>query len=196
MIGMLTMPCRRIVQISLIIIFILSGCAGLDDYLEIPLEEQEPMVLFHCDAYRADSNSLVLIGIENPDVYKGLQSISLRFYLKNENEALSIIHGSSKKLSSFLPFTRLNGEAAAHVDQDFPELKELAVFGLFLQGMKVDENQLQSYTALEDATYRNITIRNAEMISDRELRFIIRELDRQQSPYYKKLIANTFSLKP
>ena len=65
MIGMLTMPCRRIVQISLIIIFIVSGCAGLDDYLEIPLEEQEPMVLFHCNAYRADSNSLVLIGIEN-----------------------------------------------------------------------------------------------------------------------------------
>ncbi|UCE72233.1 MAG: hypothetical protein JSU99_02690, partial [Nitrospiraceae bacterium] len=83
MIGMLTVPCRRIAQISLSIIIIVSGCAGLDDYLEIPLEEQAPMVLFHCDAYRADSNSLVLIGIENPDVYKGLQSISLRFYLKN-----------------------------------------------------------------------------------------------------------------
>jgi len=134
------MPYRRIVQYSLLVLSILSGCASLDDYLEIPLE-QEPLVLFHCDAYQSNSDTLVLIGIKNPDVYKGIQTITLWFYLKNDNDAISIIHGSSKSVSSFLPFTRINAGTAVHFEKDFPELKELLVFGLYLEGMKVDEKE-------------------------------------------------------
>ena len=189
------MPYRRIVQYSMLVLIIVSGCASMDDFLEIPLEEQDPLVLFHCHAYQANSNTLVLIGIDNPDIYDGLQSITLQFYLKNDNDSLSIIQVGNENVSSFLPFIKINAETAAQFDREFPELKELKVFGLYLQGMKVDENKLQLYKTLEDGIYRNITMRNAQMINNREILFISRELDQQQSRFYKKLVANSFSLK-
>jgi hypothetical protein len=190
----LVMHYRRIVQYSLLVLFIVSGCAGMDDFLEVTLE-QEPLVLFHCDAYQANSDTLVLIGIKTPDIYNGIQSTTLRFYLKNDNDALSIIHGSSKDVSTFLPFARIDTRTAVNFDRDFPELKELRVFGLYLQGMKVDEKKLELYKTLQDGSYRNISMRNAQMVNDREVFFISREVDKKQSRFYKKLVANTFSLK-
>lgn len=147
MISLLAIPFRRIIQYSLLVVFIVSGCASLDDFLEIHLEEQEPLVLFPFDAYQAEINSLVLIGIENPDIDEGMQSITLRFYLRNENNALSIIHGNGKNISSFLPFARIDAETALQFNKDFPELKDLTVFGLFLQGMKVDKYKSELYSA-------------------------------------------------
>jgi hypothetical protein len=188
------MPYCRIVQYSLLVLFIVSGCTGLDDFLEVSLE-QEPLVLFHCDMYQTNSDTLVLIGIENPDIYNGLQSVTLRFYLKTDKDAISIIHGSTKNVSSFLPFARIDTENAVNFDRDFLELKELRVFGLYLQGMKVDEKESELYKALKDGSYRNISMRNAQMVNDMEILFMSRKIDKKQSRFYKKLVANTFSLK-
>ena len=183
----------RIIQYSLLVFFMVSGCAGLDDFLEVPLGE--PLVLFHCDAYQSNNDTIVLIGTENPYIYEGLQSITLRFYLTNDNDDFSIIHGSSKKVSSFLPFTRIDAESAVHFEREFPELKGLIVFGLYLQDMKVDEKRLAHYKTLEDGKPRYISKRNAEMINNREILFITRKVDEKQTPLYKKLVANTFLLK-
>jgi hypothetical protein len=191
--GKLVMPYRRIVQYSLLILFIVSGCAGVDDFLEINLEK-EPLVLFHFDLHQTNIDTLMLIGIENPDVYNDIKTVTLRFYLKNDNDAISIIHDSSKNVSSFLPFARIKAETTIDFDRDFPELKELNVFGLYLQGMKVDEKELENYKALEDGSYRYISTRTAQIINDREILLISRVVDNKQSVFYKKLIANTFSL--
>ena len=193
-INMLVMPYLRIVQCSLLVLFVVSGCAGMDDFLEIPLE-QEPLVLFHCDMYQTDSDTLVLIGIENPDIYNGLESITLRFYLKNDNRSLSIINDSDKSVTNFLPFERINAATDVNFDRDFPELKEMVVFGVYLEGMHIEENELEMYQALEDGNYRNISMRNAKMINDRNIFFISHEVDKQQSKFYKKLVDDTFSLK-
>jgi len=187
------MPYSRIIQYSLLVLFIVSGCVGMDDFLEVNLED--PLVLFPCNAHQTNSDTLVLIGIKNPNVYHELQSIQMRFYLENNNDTLSIIHGNGKKVSRFLPFSRIDAEAAVHFKKDFPELKELVVFGLYLQGMKIDENKLKRYKALKDGMYRNISMRNAEMINDRGILFISSEVDEKQSSSFKKLVANTFIFK-
>ena len=187
------MTYHRIVQYCLIILFIVSGCAGLDDFIEISLED--PLVLFHGDTYQHNSDTLVLIGIKDPKLYDGLQSITMRFYLKNDNDELSIIHDSGKKVSRFLPFARIKAETAVDFNKDFPELKELTVFGLYLQGMKMDEKELERFKVLEDGTYRNISMRNAQMINDRQILIISREVDNKRSRSYKKLVDNTFILK-
>lgn len=165
----------------------------MDDYLEIPLEE--PLVLFKCAAYQSNRDTLVLIGTKDPGIYDKLRSTTLRFYLMNDSNAVSIIHNSGKKVSSYLPFARIDTETAANFDRDFPELKGLKVFGLYLQKMKIDAKELENYKTLKDGTYRNISTRNAQMINDREILFISREVDTMQSAFYKKLAANTFSLK-
>ena len=165
----------------------------MDDFLEIPLEES--LVLFNCNAYQSNGDTLVLIGTKNPEIYDKLRSVSLRFYLKNDNDTFSIIHDSGKNVSSFLPFAKIDTETAVNFERDFPELKGLIVFGLYLQGMKIDEKELARYKAMKDGTYRNISMRNAQMINDREILFISREVDKEQSSFYKKLAANTFSLK-
>ncbi len=189
----LVMTYRRIVNFSLIVLFIVSGCAGLDDFIEIPLEG--PLVLFHCDTHRNNSDTLVLIGIKDPNIYEGLQSIPMRFYLKNNNNELSIINGSSKKVSSFLPFARINAETAVKFNKDLPELKGMTVFGLYLQGMKMDGKELEHFKALKDGTYRNISKRNAQMINHRGILFVSSEVDIKQSLSYKKLLDNTFTVK-
>ena len=187
------MPYLRIVQYSLLVFFIVSGCASMDDFLEIPLE-QEPLVLFHCDMYQTDSDTLVLIGIENPDIYNGLESTTLRFYLKNDNKELSIIDDSNKSVTNFLPFAKINATTDVDFDRDFPELKEMIIFGLYLQGMELEGNELELYQALEDGNYRNISMRNAKMINDRKIFIISHEVDKKQSQFYKKLAVDTFSL--
>ena len=189
------MPYRRIVQLSLLVLFILTGCAGMDDFLETALDEKESLVLFHCDAYQTNNDTLVLLGIKNPDIYKGLQSIALRFYLKNDNDAISINHDSSKNVNNFLPFVRINSKTTANFDKDFPELNGLKVFGLYLKGMKVDEKALEHYNAMKDGRYRNITTPNADMINNRRILFIAHKVNENQSRFYKKLVDNTFSLK-
>ena len=144
--------------------------------------------------YQTNSDTLVLLGIKNPYIFKGVLAITLQFYLKNDNDAISINHDGSNNVNNFLSFIRINSKTADNFYSDFPELKELQVFGLYLQGMKVDEKELELYKALEDGGYRNITTPNADMINKREILFISREVNKNQSRFYKKLVDNTFSL--
>ncbi len=169
------------------------NCASVDEFLELPIGKG-PTVIFKNHLTKSNNNSIVLIGIDDPEIRTGLQYRTLEFYLHNTNKKLKIVNTDNSDTLNFLHFEILRGERLAKLGNDFEELLEMTVFAIYLENMSVNYSELGKYENLGNGSFRNIKGSIARKLRNRDIQIFNLELNPEQSSYYKSLITNIFSL--
>lgn len=187
---------KQMMKFLLLIIFIIahSSCASLDDYLETSLSK-EPSVIFDCNISEIKSDTLVIMVIKSASIpSKGMQSKAIEFYLKNTNKNLSVENVNSEIASDFMKFSFIYIKKSDKFLKDFPELSGMNVFAVYLKGLTVDKKNLSSLKTLGNGEWRNISALNAEIVKQKKIFFVIKDMSFEDSKYYKKIIANTYRI--
>ena len=76
--------------------------------------------------------------------------------------------------------------------KNFPQLAGMNIFVLYLKGMKVNADNLRAFKTLSDGEYRHVTSRNADSLNNREIVFIVEEVETKKAGLYERLASNTF----
>lgn len=172
---------------------VFMSCASVDEFLEVPLGK-EPIVMFKNHLSRSENNSILLIGIDDPDIMTGLQYKTLEFYLHNTNKDLKIVNKNNSDTLNYLHFEIVQGEKLARLVFNFKELAEMTVFAIYLENMSANGTELMKYKKLSNGRYKNIKPRNARELTNKEIYFINVDVNPEQSGYFETLITNIFSL--
>ncbi len=180
-----------------IIIFVstllLVNCASVDEFLELPIGKG-PTVIFKNHLTRSTNNSIVLIGIDNPEINTGLQYRTLEFYLHNTNKKLEILNINNSDTLNYLHFEILREDRLTKLVNNFEELIEMTVYAMYLENMSVNYAELGKYENLGNGSFRNVKGSHARKLRNRDIQIFNLELNPEQSGYYKSLITNIFSL--
>lgn len=176
----------------IVLIISLLGCATVDDYLETSLNK-EPAVIFDCNVLKANSNMLILMGINSASIpSKMMKSKSIEFYLKNSNKNLTIVNINGGAASNFMRFSIVHRENAKKLINNYPQLSDMTVFGIFLKGLSVAQEKISRLKTLENGSWENISSRNTDLVKRKKIFFVTKRLDSEDSVFYEKLVANTF----
>jgi hypothetical protein len=176
----------------IILVIGLLGCASFDDYLETSSNEN-PAVIFDCNVLKANSNMLILMGINDANIpSKMMRSESIEFYLKNSNENLTIVDINSGTASDFMRFSIIHRKNAKKLLINYPQLSDMTVLGIFLKGLSVVQEKLSSLQTLENGSWRYISSLNTDLVKRKKILFVTKRLDSEDSVFYEKLVANTF----
>ena len=175
-----------------VIAIAVSGCASMDDYLEVNVDRSRPSVIFESDILKSGLDTLVLLGLENAGVYKGLQQRSLGLYLKNTNSKIVIKNKTGDALSTTLPFTELRTDNLRLIRDRFSQLRGMTVYALYLNGLTVEKNMLNDYAVLGDGEFISVSYRNRLLIQDRKISIVIEEVNQGESAFYESLAGSSF----
>jgi hypothetical protein len=164
----------------------------MDDYLEVNVDRSRPSVIFESDILKSGLDTLVLLGLENAGVYKGVQQRSLGLYLKNTNSKIVIKNKTGDALSTTLPFTELRTDNLGLIRDRFPQLRGMTVYALCLNGLTVEKNMLNDYAVLGDGEFISVSYRNRLLIQDRKISIVIEEVNQGESAFYESLAGSSF----
>lgn len=187
---------KQMMKFLLLIIFIIahSSCASFDDYLETSLSK-EPAVIFDCNISEIKSDTLVIMVIKSASIpSERMKSKAIEFYLKNTNKNLSLENVNSTIASDFIKFSFIYINKSDKFLKDFPELSGMNIFAVYLKGLTVDKKNLSSLKTLGNGEWRNISSLNAEIVKQKKIFFVIKNMSFEDSKYYKKIIANTYRI--
>jgi hypothetical protein len=104
---------------------------------------------------------------------KGPSQRELKFYLKNINKSLAVSNMTNQKRSNFLNYTKIKGERFNELQRDFPQIKGMQVFGIYLKGLTIDREKL-------DAKYQDIHYLNEQIINKRTTIFVVHKPSKNQ----------------
>ena len=177
---------------SIVLIAVLLGCAAFDDYIETSLNKN-PAVIFDCKVIKANSNMLILMGINDASIpTKMMRSTSIELYLKNRNKELKIVNINSGVASNFMRFSIVHKENAKNLIDNYPQLSVMTVFVILLKELSVTQEELSSLKTLENGSWKHISPQNADLVKLKRILFITKRLDSEDSVFYENLFANTF----
>jgi hypothetical protein len=183
---------KRIFKYLLVAIFI--SCTTLDDFIKISVGK-EPAVIFDCDVYKAENDTVVLIGIKNVSIpSEGMRSKSIQFYLKNTNNELSVVNVNSNITSGLMQYSYVPREKAKVLIKEYSQLSDMMLFAVLLKGMTVDQQKLSERKTLGSGDLRNISELNTEIVKRKKIIFVIANPDLDKSVFIKSLGLNTFRL--
>jgi hypothetical protein len=124
---------------------------------------------------------------------KGPSQRELKFYLKNINKSLAVSNMTNQKRSNFLNYTKIKGERFNELQRDFPQIKGMQVFGIYLKGLTIDREKLKNYKILQDAKYQDIHYLNEQIINKRTTIFVVHKPSKNQITNHLHIVENTYA---
>ncbi len=186
---------NRIVTSFLLISFAvtLSSCAAFDRWL-LGYTREEPAIIFKSNICKDKTDTLVILALRYTNVMtKGPSQRELKFYLKNINKSLAVSNMTNQKRSNFLHFTKIKGERLNKLQEDFPQIQGMQVFGIYLKGLTIDREKLKNYEILQDAKYQDIHYLNEQIINKRTTIFVVHKPSKNQITNHLHIVENTYA---
>jgi len=149
---------------------LLSACAAMDDFLEIPLGE-EPAVYFEAPVERADHDTVVAVAVEGAEVIDGLTTRTLRLFLKSTNRKLTAADGGAP--SVFLAFTIADKAEQQRLIADHPSFAGRTLYLLCLHRMAVHHGALPPTTTLATGTPVALSTRQLRRLANRPVDILL-----------------------
>jgi hypothetical protein len=113
--------------------------------------------------------------------------------LKNSNKNLTSVNINVIEAEpNFMLFSIIHGENAKKLISNYPQLSGMTVFGIFLKGLSVTQEELSRFKTLENGRWINIESRNTDIIKRGKIFFVTKRLDSEDSVLYEKLVTNSF----
>lgn len=181
--------------LSVSLAFSLLTCASLDHLLKVSSSSRKrPTVIFECNFFTDNTDTLIILAMRDATVIargpKGPTYQNLEFYLKSTNEKLIMSNSTNRRDSNFLLLSPLCDQTLSKFRRHFNELEDMQAFVIHLKRLTVDKEKLSSYKILKDGHYKDIHNRNEELISQRKILFVIKDLDKIESEIWKDIIDN------
>jgi len=162
---------RHLPLLLLLACLLLSACAAMDDFLEIPLGE-EPAVYFEAPVEPADHDTLVVAAVEGAEVIDGLTTRTLRLFLKTPNRKLTAVGSASP--SVFLSFTLADQAEQQRLTAAHRSLAGRTLYLLCLHRMTVPRRAaLPPTTTLSTATPVALSTRQLRRLANRSVDFLL-----------------------
>jgi len=149
---------------------LLSACAAMDDFLDIPLGE-EPAVYFEAPVEPADHDTLVVAAVEGAEVIDGLPTRTLRLFLKTPNRKLTAVGSASP--SVFLSFTLADQAEQQRLTAAHRSLAGRTLYLLCLRRMAVQREALPPTTTLATATPVALSTRQQRRLAGHPVDFLL-----------------------
>lgn len=193
---------RMVTHLSLVgLVVTLLSCAGMDNWLEerppspsSEKKEQESWVIFHGNILERNIDTLVILALKDASVPSGGPGLrqDLVFYFKNTNRWVPILSQTNQSMSNFLRFESIDRKSLTIFRKDLSQLEGLQIYAIYLRGLTVNEEELESYKIIGDADFKDIHHLNVQMMSQRQIFFILRKLNKEQSKICRRMVVDTF----
>jgi hypothetical protein len=196
-VGIAQMKNNRTVTYLLLISFAatLSSCAAFDRWLLGISEEpaEEPAIIFKSNICKDKTDTLVILALLRINVMtKGPSQRELKFYLENMNKSIAVSNMTNQQRSKFLHFTKIKGERLNKLQEDFPQIQGMQVFGIYLKELTIDKEKLKNYKILQDAKYQDIHFLNERIINKRKTIFVVHKPSKNQITNHLHMVKNTY----